>query len=40
MVLGTLWKQALFTITLDNVGTEQNEVIFLPNKPYKKDSQS
>ena len=27
-------KQALFTITVDNIVTEQNKIVFLPNKTF------
>ena len=28
-------KQALFTITVDNIVTEQNKIVFLPNKTFQ-----
>ena len=35
MILGARRKQALFTITVDNVVTEENKIFFLPNKTLK-----
>ena len=28
-------KQTLFTITVDNIVTEQNKIVFLPNKTFQ-----
>ena len=35
MILGARRKQALFTITVDNIVTEENKIVFLPNKTLK-----
>ena len=35
MILGARRKQALFTITVDNIIIEENKVVFLPNKTLK-----
>ena len=34
-VLGARRKQALFTVIVDNIVTEENEMIFLQNKTSK-----
>ena len=31
-ILGAHKKQALFTITVDNIITAENKIVFLPNK--------
>ena len=35
MILGARRKQALFTITVDNIIIEENKIVFLPNKTLK-----
>ena len=35
MILGARRKQALFTITVDNIITEKNKIVFLPNKTHR-----
>ena len=35
MILGARRKQALFTITVDNIIIEENKIVFLPNKILK-----
>ena len=35
MILGACRKQALFTITVDNIVVEENKIVFLPNKTLK-----
>ena len=35
MILGARRKQPLFTITVDNIVTEENKIVFLPNKTLK-----
>ena len=35
MILGARRKQALFTATVDNIVTQENKIIFLPNKTLK-----
>ena len=34
-ILGACRKQALFTITVDNIVVEENKIVFLPNKTLK-----
>ena len=36
MILGARRKQALLTITVDNIVTEENKVVVLPNKTLKQ----
>ena len=35
MILGARRKQALLTITVDNLTIEENKIVFLPNKTLK-----
>ena len=35
MILGARRKQALFTITVENIVREENKIVFLPNKTLK-----
>ena len=35
MILGACKKQALFTITMDNIVVGENKIVFLPNKTLK-----
>ena len=35
MILGVRRKQALFTITVNSIIIEENEIFFLPNKTLK-----
>ena len=37
MILGARRKQALFTITADNIISEENKIVFLPNKTLKSN---
>ena len=36
MIFGAHSKQALFTITVDNIVNEKNKVVFLINKTLKR----
>ena len=35
LVKKTVMSQTLFTITVDNIVTEQNKIVFLPNKTFQ-----
>ena len=38
MILGARRKQGLFTVTVDNIVTEVNKIVFLPKKTLKHSS--
>ena len=38
MILGACRKQALFTMTVDNITTEENKIVFLRNKTLKQSN--
>ena len=38
MILGACRKQALFTMTVDNIITEESKIFFLPNKTLKQSN--
>ena len=38
MILGACRKEALFTMTVDNIITEENKIVFLRNKTLKQSN--